>query len=174
MTSPEWSTATQNDAEGHETEASGWEPSTSVRDQVPLLHSSTPPEPSTATQKEVEGQETPVGATPMVVVGAGPGSIRAGADQAVPFQSRASPPPLTAMQNDVVTHEIPVKGALLPSGSGIVQLSPFHCERPPDADMQNTEDTHVMADTDPQSPLVRVQDEPLREKALPSASTAAQ
>ncbi len=86
MALPEWSTATQKVAVGHETEASGWEPSTSVRDQVPLLHSMTPPEPSTATQKEAVGHETPVGETPMVVVGAGPGSIRTGADQAAPFQ----------------------------------------------------------------------------------------
>jgi hypothetical protein len=86
MTSPEWSTATQNEAVGHETEASMCEPSASARDQVPLLHSSTPPEPSTATQKEAVGHEMLVGATPMVVVGAGPGSIRTGADHPNPLQ----------------------------------------------------------------------------------------
>jgi hypothetical protein len=40
--------------------------------------------------------------------------------------------------------------------------------------MQNTEEVQEMADTDPQSPLVRVHDVPLREKAFPSPSTAAQ
>jgi hypothetical protein len=89
MTFPEWSTVTQKEAVGHETEASAREPSTSVRDHEPLLHSMAPPEPSTATQNEAVGQETPVGVTPMVVVGAGPGSIRTGADQAAPFQARA-------------------------------------------------------------------------------------
>lgn len=67
-----------------------------------------------------------------------------------------------------------MNGALLPLGSGIDQLSPFHWESPPDADMQSVVETQEIADTDPQSPLVRVHDVPLSEKALPSASTAAQ
>lgn len=78
------------------------------------------------------------------------------------------------MQNDGVAHETPVNGALLPSGSGIDQLSPSHWESPPDADMQNIEETQEMADTDPQSPLVRFHKVPLKANAFPSASTAAQ
>ncbi len=81
---------------------------------------------------------------------------------------------MIAAQNDAVAHETSVNGALLPLGSGIVQLEPSHCESPPDTDMQSTEETHEMAETDPQSPLVRVHVVPLREKAFPSASTAAQ
>ena len=40
--------------------------------------------------------------------------------------------------------------------------------------MQKDEETQAMADTDPQSPLVPVQVPPLKAKAFPRASTAAQ
>ena len=86
MTSPEWSTATQNEAVGHETEASivgavcvGARPGAVAPFEYPsrTIHS--------YTERSV-GHETLVGATPMVVVGAGPGSIRTGADQPNPLQ----------------------------------------------------------------------------------------
>lgn len=102
-----------------------------------------------------------MGETPRVTVGAGPGSIRTGADQVVPFHSRASPPPVTAMQNVSDTQETPVKGEVLPDGSGTVHCPPSHWESPPEAETQNVDETHDMAETEPQSPLVRVHDEPL-------------
>ncbi len=43
----------------------------------------------------------------MVVVGAGPGSIRAGADQVCPFHCSAPPEASTAVQNEVVGQETP-------------------------------------------------------------------
>lgn len=43
----------------------------------------------------------------MAVVGAGPGSIRTGADQVTPFHCRAPPEASTAVQNEVVGQETP-------------------------------------------------------------------
>jgi hypothetical protein len=45
---------------------------------------------------------------------------------------------------------------------------------PPETDMQNDGLTQEIAETDPQSPLVPLHEPPLKAKAFPSASTAAQ
>ena len=78
------------------------------------------------------------------------------------------------MQNEAVGHETPANEDGSPKESGMVHWPPFHCEIPPEVDMQNEDETQEMDDTDPQSPLVPDHDPPLNAKALPSASTAAQ
>ena len=53
------------------------------------------------------------------------------------------------------------EGGGIPEGVGLVHGAPFHCEMPPEVDMQNDEETQEMADTDPQSPLVPAHEPPL-------------
>lgn len=137
-------------------------------------HWTTPPELSLTAQKLVEGQETPVGVGPSVVNEVCPGSMRDWPDQVRPFHRSAPPESSTAVQNEVVGQETPANEEEFPKESGMLHCSPFHCEIPPDDDMQNDGVTHEMADTDPQSPLVAFQAFPLKAKAFPSASTAAQ
>jgi hypothetical protein len=78
------------------------------------------------------------------------------------------------VQRDADAHETLVNELGAPYVSGVVQDPPFHCERPPDDDMQKEELMQEMDVTDPQSPLVWCQPAPLYAKASPSPSTAAQ
>lgn len=78
------------------------------------------------------------------------------------------------MQNDALGHDTPLRDDVVPYWLGMVHDWPFHCEIPPEADMQNDEDTHEIDDTDPQSPLVPCHPWPSNPKASPCASTAAQ
>jgi hypothetical protein len=78
------------------------------------------------------------------------------------------------VQNEAEGHDTPVKSEVLVYGFGIDHCWPFHCEMPPDTDMQNEDETHEMDDTDPQSPLVPRHDCPSKAKAVPEASTEAQ
>ncbi len=174
MARPDWSTAAQKVAEGQEIEVRWRFPSTSTRVHVRPAHWRMPPELSVAAQKVVEGQETPVGVGPIVVADACPGSMRDGPDQVRPFHRSDPPESSTAVQNVVVGQETSANEDESPNELGMVHCSPFHSEIPPDVDMQNEGVTHEMADTDPQSPLVPVQAFPLKAKAFPSASTAAQ
>jgi len=112
--------------------------------------------------------------TEVVVAEACPGSMRRLADQAWPFHCRASPAWSTAVQNEVVGQETPVKLPVLEYGFGVVQLAPSHWEIPPDTETQNVEETHEIDETDPQSPLVPCHDPPSKAKAFPSESTDAQ
>jgi hypothetical protein len=112
--------------------------------------------------------------TPIVVAVACPGSIWIGPDHDRPFHTKDPPDSSTAVQNEAVGHETPAKEDGSEKESGMVHREPFHCEMPPEADTQNDDETHEMADTDPQSPLVPDHVPPLYAKAFPWASTAAQ
>ena len=173
MAFPAWSTATQNEAVGHDTALSFWLPSTSACDQVPLLHWRTPPAPSTAAQYEAVGHETPVRPTLSTVPAAGAASMRWAADHAWPFHCRTSPVWSTAVQNEVDGHETPLNEEVLVYGLGIAHCSPFHWEMPPDTETQKVAETQEIDETDPQSPLVPCHDWPSEAKAFPSESTDA-
>jgi len=95
----------------------------------------------------VVGQATPVRAVP-------DGPTSTGADQVCPFHWSAWPISSTAVQKDDAGHETPVKEDGAPYVWGCVHELPFHCESPPEEDMQNEELTQEMAVTEPQSPLV--------------------
>jgi len=97
-----------------------------------------------------------------------------GAVHVWPFHWTAWPPWSTAVQKLVVGHDTPAREDVVPNELGWVQDWPSHCERPPEEDMQNAEETQEMEETDPQSPLVPCHDWPSNAKAFPSASTAAQ
>ena len=90
-----------------------------------------------------------------------PGSMWIGPDQERPFQRKDPPDSSTAVQNEAVGHETPAKEEESEKESGMVHCEPSHCEMPPEADMQNEDETQEMADTDPQSPLVATHEPPL-------------
>ena len=80
----------------------------------------------------------------------------------------------TAVQNAALGHETPVSEEVAPKLFGELHAAPLHSEMPPEADTQKLEETHEIADTDPQSPAVRCQVCPLNSKEFPTPSTAAQ
>jgi hypothetical protein len=144
-----------------------------VRTHEPLVHWTIPPELSETAQKVVVGQDTLVGVGPPVEADAA-GSIGDRADHASPFHWSAPPDWSTAVQNETVGQETPANEAASSKDAGWDQVSPFHCEMPPEVDMHKEEEAQEIADTDPQSPLVPVHPPPLNAKAFPSASTVAQ
>ncbi len=125
-----------------------------------------------AMHRVVVGHEIPVRVEPAEdAVG---GSMRTGPDHDCPSQVSTSPPPSAATQKLEVGQETPTNAEVTEYASGSVHDEPFHIEIPPEVDTQNADDTQEMSDTEPQSPGVPCQSDPVVANASPSASTAAQ